>query len=62
MGFIIGLSIATRVFNAKQLAKSLMQRLKVLLTTVRGEMVQDVSRKNSLRTVIAIMLKPFQPA
>lgn len=62
VGFIIGLCIATRLFNAKQLAKSLMQRLKMLLITVRGEMVQGASRKNFLRTVIAIMLKPLQLA
>tara|TARA_Y100000588_G_C13873785_1_gene761437 strand:- start:548 stop:730 length:183 start_codon:yes stop_codon:yes gene_type:complete len=51
----IGLSIATKLFNTKQLAKSLM----MLLKTVRGEMVQGASRKNWLRTVIAIMLKPW---
>lgn len=37
-------------------------KVKDALTAVRVEMVQGVSRKNYLRTVIAIMLKPLPPA
>lgn len=62
VGFIIGLSNVTRPSSARQFVKSLIQRSKMLLTTVKVEIVQDISRKNSLRTVIAIMLKPLQPA
>lgn len=54
-GFITGFNIAIRLSNARQFAKSLIQRSKKLLITAKAEMAQGESKKNCLRAVITTM-------
>ena len=61
-GFYYWIKHRHKAIQREATHQELMQRLKMLLTTVRSEMVQGASRKIWLRTVITIMLKPLQLA
>lgn len=60
-GFYYWIKHRHKAIQRETTRQKLDTKVKDAFTTVKVEMVQDVSRKNWLRTAIVIMLKPLQP-
>lgn len=61
-GFYYWIKHRHKAIQREATRQELDTKVKDAFENSKGEMVQGASRKNCLRTVIAIMLKPLQPA